>query len=160
VARIFREPFGGGADFIGMRDESSQDQPRLREALKGVYAPKQEVPPEVEEGILRRGRAVVGSRGSRWRIGLFGAVAAAAVVLMAVGSWSWLFMDPQPLAVYADARDVNGDGRVDVLDAMSLARRLEQGGAPAAGHDVNEDGRVDQADVDAIAMAAVRLEGS
>jgi len=52
--------------------------------------------------------------------------------------------------------DVNGDGRVDVIDAYVLARSLE-GGRPAAQWDQNHDGRVDRTDVDRIAFAAVSL---
>jgi hypothetical protein len=53
--------------------------------------------------------------------------------------------------------DVTGDGRVDILDAFALARRIER--ADVRQPDLNSDGRVDQRDVEALAARAVRLEG-
>lgn len=55
----------------------------------------------------------------------------------------------------APVGDLNGDGRVDMLDALIEAERLKAGGK---GVDFNRDGRVDGGDVDAIAMSAVKLE--
>lgn len=55
------------------------------------------------------------------------------------------------------AFDVDGNGRVNILDAFLVARRLESGTAPEAGQDVDQDGRLTQSDVDLIAMNAVRL---
>ena len=54
--------------------------------------------------------------------------------------------------------DFDRDGRVDILDAFALARRIEEGGESSRRWDLNEDGAVDRRDVDAIAMAAVSLE--
>ena len=59
------------------------------------------------------------------------------------------------LAVHQIA-DVNGDGVVDIRDALLLARKLDSGNA-VSGRDVNHDGITDRKDVDAIAMLAVRL---
>lgn len=62
----------------------------------------------------------------------------------------------------ADA-DLNGDGRVDILDALALARAIRAGTAiPALDDrlalvDLDSNGRLDQRDVDAIAMLAVSL---
>jgi hypothetical protein len=52
--------------------------------------------------------------------------------------------------------DLNGDGKVDMLDALIEAERVKAGAGQ--GIDFNGDGRVDSRDVDAIAMSAVRLE--
>ena len=52
--------------------------------------------------------------------------------------------------------DLDGSGGVDILDAYSLARQIEQGQAAAA-LDFNGDGRVDQRDVDLLAGRAVAL---
>jgi hypothetical protein len=55
--------------------------------------------------------------------------------------------------------DIDGNGRVDILDAFALARSIRDGGGGGrAEWDVTGDGRVDEADVKAIAAAAVRLE--
>ena len=53
--------------------------------------------------------------------------------------------------------DITRDGRVDVLDAFALARRIDSGGPLDPRWDINGDGRVDRADINAIAARAVRL---
>lgn len=59
--------------------------------------------------------------------------------------------------------DLNGDGKVDILDALALARAIRAGTAiPALDDrlalvDLDSNGRLDQRDVDAIAMLAVSL---
>ena len=55
--------------------------------------------------------------------------------------------------------DVNADGRLDIVDALLLARALEEGGALHSGWDFDGDRRVDRADVDALARQAVALGG-
>ena len=55
--------------------------------------------------------------------------------------------------------DIDGSGRVDILDAFALARHLEHVQSVETNWDVNQDGRLDRADVNAVAMAAVRLPG-
>jgi hypothetical protein len=52
--------------------------------------------------------------------------------------------------------DIDHNGRVDILDAFALARRIEQ--SPPHGVDINKDGLVNKADVDAIAAQAVKLK--
>jgi hypothetical protein len=55
--------------------------------------------------------------------------------------------------------DANGDGRVDIRDALALARRIETGPVqPTFREDVNGDRVIDRKDVDAIAMMAVSLQ--
>jgi hypothetical protein len=59
----------------------------------------------------------------------------------------------------ADVReDLNGDGKVDILDAFMLAKKLQ--GAPSSDSrfDVNGDGVIDRRDVETIAAHAVSLE--
>lgn len=53
--------------------------------------------------------------------------------------------------------DFDRNGRVDILDAFGLARRLEGAAAPGPEWDLNGDGVVDRRDVDVMAMAAVRI---
>jgi hypothetical protein len=103
----------------------------------------------------------------RW---VAGAAAAAAVIVVAT-----ILFDPQSTIMssrtpirdrspqssrpgLAEGRaDIDGSGRVDILDAFRLARHLESGGPAAAEWDLTGDGRVDREDVDAAAFAAVRL---
>jgi hypothetical protein len=55
--------------------------------------------------------------------------------------------------------DLDEDGRVDVLDAFLLARRLDAGDPGNPAWDASGDGRVDRADVDRVAYWAVSLSG-
>jgi len=55
-------------------------------------------------------------------------------------------------------QDIDGSGRVDILDAFTLARVLDERRAVERKWDVTGDGKVDRADVDAVAMSAVRLD--
>ena len=70
---------------------------------------------------------------------------------------------PPPAAVDAGrqvrAEDFNRDGRVDIRDALAMARRLRTGGLPPGEWDLSGDGIVDRADVDRIARAVVAVEG-
>jgi hypothetical protein len=53
--------------------------------------------------------------------------------------------------------DVNGDGRLDILDAYRLALAIEEGGELLAAWDSDGDGTVGAGDVDAVARMAVSL---
>ena len=135
--------------------------PLLGADLKRLY--RREIPasPEQDEAILNLARRETARRGWMRRAVRLAPFAAAAMIGMVV----WLNHGPseQQLAVshqpggVTDSRDLNQDGRVDILDAMLLAKRLEQGGTPARTPDLTGDGIVDRADVDAIALAAVAL---
>ena len=59
----------------------------------------------------------------------------------------------QPASV---ARDLDGNGRVDILDAFAIAREI-QNGRNQPRFDINGDGRLTQADVNEIAQRAVTL---
>jgi hypothetical protein len=50
--------------------------------------------------------------------------------------------------------DIDGNHRVDIVDALKLAHQINSG----IGRDLNGDGVADQRDVDAIAVAVVRLD--
>jgi hypothetical protein len=125
------------------------------------------VPPEVDEAILGEYRRRFGARRRRM-LPAYGA-AAAAVLALAVSTP--LLRDlvreketvpvptaeaPAPVSAHAD-EDVNGDGRLDILDAFHLARKLKQDGAGRVKEDFNEDGRVNRVDVEILAQRAVKI---
>lgn len=167
----------------------------LADALRSLDAPPTKVPNIVDGRILADARRQIAEsrRRGRRRIRVIAGLAAAVVVVFVLPE----FMAPvgppaervavrsditsaDPSAVSVDA-DVDGNGRVDILDAMKLALRVSsQQGAPdsspsqVAGDrsaavrdepanlrlwDMNRDGRLDRRDVDAVAMLAVRLNG-
>jgi hypothetical protein len=134
--------------------------PKLLDDLSALHAPAR-VPEHVDRSVLQDARVYLSApsrrpRNSRWIIGATGAVAAA--IALAV-----LLVRPdharrQVASVQQQlAGDVNRDGRVDVLDALILAHRLQGGQSPPAQADVNRDGKVDSHDVEAIALAAVHM---
>lgn len=142
---------------------------RLADDLRRLYPPGPAVLPGVEGAILARVRARFGRRRRINRtLAFIGAVsAAAAVVMFAV----LLNRNPQimqiaqmkkdgrvPSSATATREDIDGNGRVDILDAFALARRIESGQAAGAATDLDGDGQTGQADVKLIASAAVRLE--
>jgi hypothetical protein len=148
-----------------MNGDASQTDPTdpqlpgpLRAELSRVYRVDASAVPEVDQKILSRARAHFAGR-RRLRLWLeVGAVAA--VILLVIGIVLPMLTRTDrgytsgPVASQQIA-DVNGDGVVDIRDALLLARKLESG--TVSGRDVNHDGVTDRRDVDAIAMMSVRL---
>lgn len=145
-------------------DKNLQAPRRLADDLRGEYGRHIDVPAQVDETVLRMAQLRFARRRRpimvlRWA----GVSAVAAVLLLAVGSLvhHWMALrSPATSApfVMAAREDVDGNGRVDILDAFVLARHIEASRKPRDDWDVTGDGIVNQADVDRIAMAAVSLE--
>jgi hypothetical protein len=130
----------------------------LSEDLKALFAPPRVIPRRVDDAILAAAREHLAGRARSRRMVHFPRwlAAAAVVVLAAVLSSLWFSNRRLPEVT---REDINRDGRVDVLDAFTLARRLQQGAATARSFDINGDGVVDQRDIDAITTRAVKLDG-
>ncbi len=150
-------------------------------------APAPEIPESVEARIrwnARKSAARVRRRGLRLPAARRWAVAAAVVLLAGISTLGVLedegpesivapslapSMSASPATeelsarVFADEADgsgsfdVNGDGRLDILDAFALARALEAGETSRGGWDFNADRIVDGKDADALAMRAVAI---
>ena len=141
--------------------------PDLARDLARLGDPRIEVPQSVDDAVLAAARAALSRRrrGGRTALRLAAWTAAAAGLALTVWLGGVLTRTPvtrEPAMSAANAvrGDLDGSGGVDILDAFTLARRLESGGdgtSPRVAGDFNGDGLVDRADVDAIAMAAVRL---
>lgn len=143
-------------------DEDNFNLPRtLRNALNQLH-PTPPVPAELDDRVLfvaRNGFA----RRLRTRMILRRTAAAGGAVAAAIA----LFFGVQamrpvqvgaPVAASRVVGDVNGDGRVDIVDALALARRVESGGgAPRKWEDLDHDGKVTPADVEQVAQLAVKL---
>ena len=71
---------------------------------------------------------------------------------------------PAPTADQAPVRpedlpeDIDANGRVDIVDALVLARRVVDREPLPTRWDFNRDGRVDRSDADVVAILAVRLQ--
>ena len=103
-----------------------------------------------ERAALAAGRAVAMRRMTRW-----GMVAAAglAVGVFLAARMAWTGRaGPTRVAI---AEDINGDGVVDILDALALERAIERSASGLV--DLNHDGIVDREDVDLIARQVVHL---
>ncbi|HUW55955.1 MAG TPA: dockerin type I domain-containing protein [Planctomycetota bacterium] len=122
----------------------------LTDDLARLLRPGFTVPAEVDRVVLALGRRRIRAsertrRVVRWLAG----AAVAAVLLVAL----WVGTSRARLP-----QDIDGSGRVDILDAFTLARVLDERRAVERKWDVTGDGKVDRADVDAVAMSAVRLD--
>lgn len=142
-----------------------QEPQPLVEDLRRLYAADPAVPAELDQAIrasarLHFKRMLWRRRAGRWAG--FGAAAGVMLALLWSRPWNATREDgsdvpPGTLAV-ARPEDIDRNGRVDILDAFTLARGMESATTLSLEWDVNGDGRIDGADVDAVARAAVRLE--
>lgn len=150
------------------RDNQMNAEPQIPESLSDdlveAYGSSVDVPRKVDDHVLAiarkqlarrplrgpfrgqfRGRGSI--RGWRWAIpGVAAGAGLAAAAAVAMLLWAG------PVG-----EDIDRNGRVDILDAFALARKVEAKSPAEPGWDVNRDGAVDTGDVDAIAMKAVAL---
>ena len=131
------------------------------EDLKSVYGARRGVPVEVDRAILAEARKHLGKKRPRLRIGRW-AVSAAAVAAVVVFAFvhDYDAGDSGQMAMFdmeAIKEDIDRNGRVDILDAFVLARRVEASDGFDAEWDINGDGIVDSKDIDAVAARAVRI---
>lgn len=147
------------------RDDSTLPR-ELADDIAGLYEPPARVPSEIDENILFSARRQFDdTRRSRWWGGIGVAVASVMLVFLLQHA---LRKPPQrheidsPISIpkfVASREDIDGSGRVDILDAFTLARHLKAGESIRSEWDINQDGTINQTDVDAVAMTAVQLNG-
>jgi len=117
----------------------------------------------MDERILGAVRQqAIGRNRMRWviRYAIGSVAAAAAVVLIAIKTAH--HDQPtvsNPAASVASAEDVNRDGKLDILDAYLMARKVAAKEPLTSEWDFNHDGIVDTKDVDVVAFGAVKLKG-
>lgn len=138
---------------------------RFRTDLQGLFEPPGRVPPQVDKAIMDEARRrIAGRRRLIVRLRWAGGIAAAAVVIVGVTLYHGTTLHNHPSSIIdrrsaaAGRADIDGNGRVDILDALRLARHIEARGPDQAEWDLNGDGQVDRGDVDLVAFAAVRLD--
>jgi hypothetical protein len=149
----------------------------LQRGLREVYGGSAQVEPRVDEavmGMVRR-RAAAGRVRRRLGIGAWGLAGAAGLAIAGVVTLRGLVAhrtDQSPSGLIggtgvggamAKAEDVNGDGVVDIRDALAIGLVVDRKPSPTVRErrvrdwDLNGDGAVDQRDVDRVATAAVGL---
>jgi hypothetical protein len=137
-----------------MSDSRHTDAPpRLAAALRQAYDPVAPIPPQLDAAILSAARDHFATQRRRRFILHWSAVTAAAATLLIAATLA--IHSPAPSIALRG--DLNGDGRVDMVDAFLLAKQLQSGVKPAAA-DFYHDGVVDDRDVQLLAQAAVSLK--
>ena len=136
--------------------------PQLRAGLSGLFGQAPAVPRSIDDQILAaaRGQSIRRHR-MRWviRYAIGSVAAAAAVVLIAIKTTSHHDEASFNSAdVVAKAEDFNRDGKVDMIDAFLMARKVAARDTSSE-LDFNHDGAVDAKDVDVVAFAAVKIKG-
>ena len=124
-----------------------EDLPRLAQALRGADT---RIPAALDDAV--EAMVLPPRTHLRW------AAPVAAMVLLGLTVWTIvqvIRVQDAPLPHLA-RWDVNADGQVDVLDAMTLSRRLDGGWSDVAG-DLNADGHVDHADLIALHTRIVAM---
>jgi hypothetical protein len=129
----------------------------LRRSLQEADQPQFQVPAALDGAITQAARGHFKRAARRhliWRRWVpIGAAAAAALAF---------FLYPEPIRQSMPEAQSPAPAftrqNPTILDAFALARRLRTQSAPGSEWDYNADGNVDRRDVDALALAAVRLE--
>ena len=134
---------------------------RFGEDLGRLFAPDQPIPTHVDRAVTEAARRHLQQPQRRlWWLKWTVPATAAAAILLTISAW-WFDVNPTPpatvLEVSARPADIDLDGQVNILDAFTLARHIEAKRPVDQRWDLNGDGLIDRRDVDAIALAAVRL---
>lgn len=143
-------------------DLGKKVKPEFSRDLKALFSPNSSVPGRVDRAIAEAARTHL-TRPARklWWLKWTVPATAAAVIALACVLWTGQGPAPHPMAdivASAPATDIDRNGKVDILDALKLARHVESAPSADRAWDINGDGAVDNLDVDAVAFAAVRLD--
>jgi len=167
-----------------------QDEPHLPpdlvRDLRALYPYPATPPTEVEHAVRNDAREQIGNLRRHRRWGFWGSIAASVgfVFIMqqvmrnstmpevrervtskqspapVVSKQRMAMSVADELDADINVNDIDGNGRVDILDAYVMARGLaNEGTPPNPAWDINADGTIDQRDIDAVAQSAVRLKG-
>ena len=132
----------------------------LVDDLSGLFEAEAAPPKDVDDAILDMADRHALRRLVPWRELRWVAAAAAALLVLAFLVPAGRLIATRPVAtpLLVVREDIDGNGRVDILDALTLARHIKAERTVKREWDLNGDGVVDRSDVDTVANAAVRLE--
>jgi hypothetical protein len=137
--------------------------PQLKAGLTSVFGSAPSIGRAMDEQILNAARQQTIRRNRmRWmiRYAIGPIAAAAAVILVAIKiNHREQPIVNNPTASVATSEDVNRDGKLDILDAFLMARKVAANEPLTKDWDFNHDGTVDSKDVDVVAFAAVKIKG-
>ena len=135
---------------------------QFAEDLAGLHGSGPAIPPQVDDAVMAMARRRLTGRPALYRFARWASAVAAVAALIAVtwaaGPWRQASHGLAP-APGISQKDIDANGRVDILDAFALARHIEAADDKKREWDINGDGTVNRGDVDLIAMAAVKLTG-
>ena len=162
------------------KENNSEMDPDLRPSnqfaadLAGLFGKTPTVPAGVDDAVMAMARRRLAGRRlgriARWASAAAAAAAVVMVTWVALGP-SWGVRARRAAAPAVDTcetpvdtsipghKDIDSNGRVNILDAFALARTIEATGERRREWDFNGDGAVNRQDADVIAMAAVSLKG-
>ncbi len=134
---------------------------KLQADMKRMFDLQTPIPPEIDRAIMDRAhQQLVLKRKKhhvlRWSV----AAAVAAVVIFAFILDTPFIKSPTKQissAFVASSADIDQNGRINILDAFQLARKIESTDRLYAQWDMNHDGLVNREDIDCVAMVAVSL---
>lgn len=127
-----------------------EDLEQLAALVREDAAPLPLIPQEIDKRVLWHAQQTAARvRRQRRRTELQRWAIAATVLLGIATTVLWRRMNPGGAPTPA--------AKLDIVDALALARKLEAAQAADDRYDVNHDGRVDGADVERIARQAVAL---
>lgn len=147
---------------------------RFSEDLGKLFAPAQPIPSNIDRAVAEAARRHF-ARPQRklWWLKWTVPATAAATIALACLWWAYHGTAPQPTPVAFSQlpeeparlggqaepaqEDIDGNGKVDILDAFALARHIDAQQPMDRTWDFNGDGLIDRRDVDTVALAAVRL---
>ena len=163
-------------DKQGQADSTEPKLPKeVTSELKRLFGPSIEISEAIDQAVLADAQRVLSqdvrvdsqrqAQGmGRWALGLVAAGSLAAVLVLVM-----LPNEPESDVVanrgaestaatseIVSQRDIDGNGRVDILDAYTLSRMIENSTAGIS-RDQNNDNILDDNDVNLVAEAAVTL---
>jgi hypothetical protein len=130
---------------------------RLSQDLRKLFSPAKADLSAVDRAVAEAARQHLRQpvRRLRW---IRWTVPAAAAAAIALGCMLWSGRSPTPaLHNPVAVQDIDHNGKVDIVDALQLARHVESGRDLERMWDFNGDGVIDRKDVDEVALAAVAL---
>ncbi len=154
AARGGRRRQPADANGLGLPKAMVQDMASLQKPPHGV---PQYMDDAIGEAAWDHFEGIRHRRGIRFWGGIGVAAAVAFMLFWAEHAYQPQMYEPGQAPPVAGVHDVDRSGRVDILDALALARYVESGGEYEARWDFNTDGSLDRADVDAAAYSAVSL---